>query len=72
MSPSANEPAVVPEVPTLTPEEVQQIEAALAAARAGRERGWFDPATGALAGTRPVVDGAAQLASVTAIRRHGR
>lgn len=58
-------------LPALTAEEVRQIEAVLAAAHAGRERGWFDPATGGLTGTKPVVDGATQLASVTAIRRHG-
>lgn len=60
------------EIPTLSPEEVRQIEAALSAAKTGRERGWFDPASGSLVGVRPVTEGATQLASVTAIQRHGR
>ena len=73
MSNPTNESApVTTGAPSLTPEEVRQIEAALVAARSGRERGWFDPASGALVGTRPVVEGAIQLASVTAIQRHGR
>lgn len=66
------DPSAEAGAPTLTAEEVRQIETVLSAARTGRERGWFDPASGALVGTRPVVDGATQLASVTAIRRHGR
>ena len=73
MSDPTNESAPVTiGAPTLTQDEIRQIDVALAAARSGRERGWFDPASGALVGVRPVVDGATQLASVTAIRRHGR
>lgn len=65
-------PELPVEIPTLTTDEVRQIEAALAAARTGAgARASFDPATGSLVGARPVVDGATQLASVTAIQRHG-
>ncbi len=63
-------PRPAPGLAPLSAAELQQIESVFSASKAGRERGWFDPTTGALSGTRPVAD-QGDLASVTAIRRHG-
>jgi hypothetical protein len=61
-----------PDVETLTSDELRLIEAALQATRSGSvERAALDPTNGALAGVRPVVDGAVDFASVSAIARHG-